>query len=386
MAAAITWFAGHSGAGFTSGRQIVQYTTRHGIAGIWIPLVVWAFLGWFVYWSVEYGRLVRARTYREFAKSFYGKFLGPVMAVFLDFVGVVGGFIVLSVMFAEAAHVGEAFGLNFTLGCFIIAAVCSALAVFGYRFYSFMQSYLTMPLIAMLLLAQTLIIVLNWDYLMHVIRTSGSGGTTFGDMIRSCVAYGGLQSGAYATMITLAYYGGKRWTKKDTIKATWGGAALNCFMHLFNVMMVYCGYPWVNDTPLVTMSLISALPPGIRSWLLPYYQIMLMLAILTTAVGPIYGILVRWGNLGSKYIPHTKVRHTVFGLGYAFLAVSLSSIGLIALVSRGYGFIGNMRTPSTVIPISLLVIWRSKTMKKKAEAGEDIYMCPPVEEKEAAGV
>lgn len=380
-AAAFTWFGGHCGSGFASGRQIVQYTTRHGIAGFWIPLAIWTILGWFFYWAVSYGTLVRARTYKEWAKSFYGKFLGPIMAVFLDFVTVVGGFIVLATMFAAAGQLFlEVFGLNFVVGALITAVVCGIIVVFGYKVYSLVNAFISIPMTIMLLIVQVTVVAYNWGNIQNVIATSGNNGTTFAEMIQSIIAYGGLQSGAYATFISLAYFGGKNWTKKDTIQACWGGAALNCFMHMFNVFMIYGGFPRVNDKALVTMSLLGELPPVIRTWLLPLYQIVLLLAIITTSVGSPYSIMVRFGHLGAKLVPNLRVRQAILGIGYPVLAVILSTVGLIALVSKGYSAIGNARTPSTVIPVSLLGIWRLNQMKKRADAGEDILMSPPVEE------
>ena len=372
-AAAFTWFGSHCGSGFASGRQIVQYTTRHGIAGIWIPILTWALLCWFTYWAVEYSRAVHARNYRDFVMVFYGPLRRIILLIF-DVVGILGGIVILAAMYAAAAQLGvEVWGLNYWVGSVIIALICTFCAVLGYKVFSTLSAFITIPMIAMLLVVQIAMIAVNWDNLMVVIKTSGMSAESGGilDMVKDAFTYAGVQSGMYATLIGLAYADRDKWTKKNTKEAVIGGSVLNWFMHTFNCVMVFAAYPWINNEPLVTMNIIKAAGPN-WTWLVVIYDIVLFLAILTTAIGSVYAQIIRWAPFTEKFIKSEKANHMFWGLLFSLGSVLLASIGLTAVINKGYGLLGNLRTYTTIWPIAILGVWRYRSLMKRIEAGENV--------------
>lgn len=361
---AFTWFGGHCGSGFASGRQIVQYTTRHGIAGIWIPILTWTLLAWFTYWATEYGRLIRARNYRDFVKHFYGP-IAPVFNILFDIMTFVGTFIILSAMYSASGQLGvDALGWNYTVSSIVVAVICVIGTVFFYDIFSKFSSFLTIPMIVLLLLVQCVVLYYNWDNLMLVFQTSGlAEGSSIPAMIGDSLTYAGVQCGFYATAIALTYTFTRG--KKDTKDAVIGGSILNWIMHTFNVLMVYSGYPRVNNIPLVTRSLI--LETNII-WLLRIYELVFLLAIVTTAVGSIYGFLVRFGFLGDRIVTNKTARYCIWAMIMSFGAIGLATFGLITVINKGYGFLGNVRTPMTIYPIAIFGLWRFNQLRKKMRA------------------
>lgn len=362
---AFTWFGGHCGSGFASGRQIVQYTTRHGIAGIWIPILTWTVLGWFTYWAVEYSRLIKAKNYKDFVVSFYGPFRGIILLI-MDILTFVGAFIILSAMYSASAQLTfNAFGLDMKIGSILIALICTIGTAFFYEVFSKLSSILTIPMIVMLLLVQVIVIALNWENLMLVIQTSGMAeGSSIPAMISDAFTYAGVQCGFYATAIALTYTFTRG--KKDTKDAVIGGSILNWFMHTFNVIMIYSGYPRVNAIPLVTEALILEHPALV--WLLWVYRLVLFLAIVTTAIGSIFGVIARYGHIGKNIVKSDTARNFIWGAIVGVGSVLLSFVGLIAIISKGYGLLGNLRAPTTIYPIAIFGLWRFRQIKRKLMA------------------
>ena len=370
---AFTWFGGHCGSGFASGRQIVQYNTRHGIAGAWIPILTWFTCGWFGYWACKYGIMIKARNYRDFTLSFYGV-LGRPMLILTDVLTVLGSVVVLSIMFSAAAELFHTeFGLNLTIGAVATALICWAICVFGYKIYAFLNAYITLPMLAMLLIVQTCMIAMNWENLMLVIRTSGMSAESGGiiDMIKDGFTYSGVQLAPYAACFSTAIASDIPWTDKDTKIAMIGGACLNWFMHSFNMLMVYSGYPWVNSEALVTLNLVKAAGPNF-TWLVVLYDIVLILAIITTTIGSIYVLIARFQNVGHTVVKKTETRRLIWGLIIVLAPMALSKIGLITLVNKGYGLVGGLRAPLTIWPCAILGIWRISCLKRRLAAGENI--------------
>jgi len=116
------------GAGFASGRELMQYFVGFGRVGLWgliVSGVLFALVGWAV---LSLCRRHELKTYGEFMKFLLGKRLGPIME------GLVAAFLfcLLVAMLAGAgATAYQAFYLPFSLGAIIVGLVVFCVLCFG---------------------------------------------------------------------------------------------------------------------------------------------------------------------------------------------------------------------------------------------------------------
>ncbi|MCL2357064.1 MAG: hypothetical protein FWC70_07895 [Defluviitaleaceae bacterium] len=116
------------GAGFASGRELLQYFVGFGRVGMWgliISGVLFALVGWAV---LSICRREGIKSYGELMRHMLGERLGPIME------GCVAGFLfcLFAAMLAGAgATAYQAFYLPFTLGAVIVALAVFAILCFG---------------------------------------------------------------------------------------------------------------------------------------------------------------------------------------------------------------------------------------------------------------
>lgn len=367
LAAAISWFGYHCGSGFATGRQIVQYTTRHGWAGAWIPIGIWAILACFAYLAIDFAYLTRSKDYKDFNLGFYAP-IGKITVAVWDVIVILSAFVVLGSVIATAGELFQtALGLNYWVGVFAFVALMLVFEVWGYNFISKLASVVTVPMILLIILTIILGVSHNFDNLKQVMSQPAIvEGDSIKSMLKDMVTYASNQAAFLPAFIAISY----SFTQESDVKVfAFGGAFLNMLIHFSMGLLVFSAYPWVNSESLVVLSIVKDLPWG---GLAVVYQITIFLALVSTAVTFLYGTLSRFNTFGKKFIPDETKRKVFWAAVFLFGSVFISSFGLSAIVNKGYKVTGTLRLPVMVLPIIVLGLWRVHQAKKKraAEAAE----------------
>lgn len=366
LTAAFTWFGFHCGSGFATGRQIVQYTSRHGWAGIWIPAAIWGILAIFAYLCAEYAYLTRSKNYKDFNTGFFAP-IGNITIFFWDAIVALGTFVAMGSVIATAGDLFvSALGISYWAGVALFTALLMVCVIWGYNIITKVSSYITIPMIALLILTVILGVSYNFDNLKQVISSPAvAEGSSFKAMFSDVITYVGNQANFLATLIAItATYTCERDVKMGTI----GGAFVNFLMHFAMAILVLSAFPWVNEENLIILSIIDRTP---YSFLKVIYQLIIFLALVSTGVTLVYGTMSRFGVYGKKLMPKETTRKVLWAAIFIIGSVVISSFGLAAIVKTGYKITGSLRLPVMVIPVFVLGPWRIHQLRKKAAADKE---------------
>lgn len=360
LSAAFAWFGYHCGSGFATGRQIVQYTTRHGWAGFWIPIVIWVILLVYFYFAIEFARLTSCKNYKDFVMGFYSP-IGRYILVIWDAVVLMASFVGLAGILAAAGElINDALGIGYWPGVVIFAVVTLVLLARGYNIIAKVASAVTIPLIVCIAIVIIAGIAHNADNLKVVMSSTALvEGDSYKSMFKDVLNYCGTQSGYVAAFIGIASAFNY---SKDTKIAVGVGAVINIIMHFGACLLLYAYYPDINGVPLAMLGVVKQTPWG---FLVVVYQLMLFLALLSTSVTMVFGSVSRYSVYGKKLIADDKKRKDAWIAFIVFGSIAISGFGLTAIVNQGYKFIASFRIPIILIPVFFLGAWRISQAKKK---------------------
>lgn len=366
VATAITWFGFHCGSGFATGRQIVQYVSRHGWPGFWIPIGIWILLSIAAYYCIEYAYLTRSKDYKDFANGFYAP-IGSIMTIIWDAIVALASFVALGSVIATAGELFvSAFGFNYWVGVAIFTALMLVCVIWGYNIITKIASIVTIPMIALMVIVIIVGLSHNFENLKQVAANSAiAEGDSVKSMIQDTFTYAGNQVNFLPAFIAISF----GFTSERDVKiGAFGGAFLNFIMHFSMSLLCLSAYPWVNDEPLVVLKILEQIDMPILPII---YQIVIFLALVSTAVTMVFGAISRFGVYGKKIFPADRSRKAFWAFIFLVGSVFVSSFGLVTIVSKGYKLLGTLKLPVMLIPIIVLGPWRvhqARNKKKLAEA------------------
>lgn len=367
LATAFTWFGFHCGSGFATGRQIVQYVTRHGWAGVWIPIGIWTLLSIAAYFCIEFAYLTRSKDYKDFSQGFYAP-IGNIMTIIWDAIVALASFVALGSVIATAGELfTSAFGFNYWVGVTIFTALMLVCVIWGYNIITKIASIVTIPMIALMVVVIVIGLSNNFDNLKQVAANSAVlEGDSVKSMIQDTFTYAGNQVNFLPAFIAISF---GFTSERDVKVGAFFGAFLNFIMHFSMALLCLSAFPWVNDEALVVLKILERIDMPILPII---YQIVIFLALVSTAVTMVFGAISRFGVYGKKIIPGEKGRKAFWAFIFLVGSVFVSSFGLVTIVSKGYKFLGTLKLPVMLIPIIILGPWRLRQArnKKKLSASE----------------
>lgn len=362
--AAIAWFGFHCGSGFATGRQVVQYTTRHGWAGAWMPIAIWTILAIVYYNAIEFSRLTRSSNYKDFVMEFYNP-IGKIILIVFDVSVLAGAFIGIAGILAGAGElINSSLGLGYWPGVLIFTVIVLLSVTKGYNVIAKVASAVTVPLIVSLIIVIIAGIANNFDNLRLVMSNSAMvEGDSLKSMFSDVLTYTGTQSAYLAAFIGIS---ATFTSHKDTKIAVGVGSLLNFVMHFSAVLLLFSYYPAINNEPLAILEIVKQTPWG---FLVHLYQIVLFLAFVSTSVTMVFGAVSRYHIYGEKFIPDVNKRKNAWIVFILIGSIFISGFGLVAIISTGYKVVASMRVPIITLPILLLGQYR--LYQRRAKIKED---------------
>ncbi|MCR1934250.1 amino acid permease [Clostridium tepidum] len=353
---ASVWFGAHCGPGVASGKQTAVFYSEFGKWAFITPVIAMLLMGLCIYYSVEYARLTKAKNFRELTDSLFHPYEKLFSTFFeITFMAtvlmVVGGCIATG-----AAVLNEYTGLSVEIGSIILVIVTILLSMYGANLVrsasTIMTVFIILCLIAMVILG---LLSPKGDFAGNWKAKSFSDISPMKAIIMAIVYTGFQSAGNIANAVSVSEGIG---SKKESRKAAILGTILNSLLILGIVFLLFA-YPESIKKTLPNYFVADKVGSSV---LLFSYVVMVLLAVMSTNVSFSFAVVARYGEkLPMK--PGTK-RDFVITLILMILCMVVSALGLDAIVSKGYKYLGYACIFIVVVPIILVGFKKTRIQYK----------------------
>lgn len=369
---AAVWFGTHVGPGSASGNQTASYFGGYGKLGLIGGFLSMLILGLCIFYCIEYSRLIGTTNFKEFANSFfhpYEKFFSSIFEfsfiwmVLLNF---------SSSLATGSTAIQNQFNLSYWIGISFFSIITIVLAIFGANLVRKASTIMTLLIfIALIALLSFGLLSTESNFMAHWQNTISLPSTLpnkpWYKLVWSSIIYSSfLTVGMMGT--TLAVSDSLK-SRDDSKKATIFGIFFNTCLIFFIAILLYA-YPLVTGEYFNTSRVTKTFIPNLeivniigKPFLIYFYIIILILAIISTLVGYGFGVISRYG----KYIPikNEKYKNLILLLSLIIIGIFISRLGLDWIISKGFRFIGYIQLIFIVIPT--LLIGHKKISKAKSK-------------------
>ncbi|MBS6736126.1 MAG: hypothetical protein KH275_13235 [Clostridiales bacterium] len=368
MGIAFVAFTTQFGGGFASGAQIYQYFINYGIWCLVLPLLTQGLYALFFWYGMRYAYKHKTYDYRSFSDSLYGK-TRHVMSNLYEICYLIMIGTASAAAFATGGSTLESlFGLPYWVCTVLVAAFIFFVALFGTSVVRKCASTLSVLIIIGLVLVLVPNIIAQWDSIVESVARMSSGEMTvlsgesgaFGPALWSAVLYFFFQLASVSVM----YQHMEPVTDvKQINRAAIGMFVCNFFaMELSIVGLLAVAY--VAELATASVPMLVLVQNGVGSTVLtPIISLLIILGAISTAVNMISGIVTRCVNAVERRMESPEkrkkghlARNAVFTLIFTFLAFGIAQFGLMAVVSKGYAYLGYAAFITLFIPFVIHAI------------------------------
>jgi len=314
------------GGAYATGREIAEFFTRFGMGGGILGLGVTAVCIAVIFaLSLDVARRFQVFDYRRFARVLLGRgwFLYEIVAVTLIL-------LVVAVIAAASGRIlADEFGLPTLVGGVMMLAGVVLLVFFG-------RSWVT----TILAFWSVLLYVVFLCYLVAVFvlfePTAAARELTVGDgWLLSGLKYVFYNVSAIPVVL---YSAMAIETRREAISAGVIGSLIAVLPALMLHLSFAVGYPEIISSELPVYGLLAMLDLGLLKF---FYLLVIFGTFIETGAGSIQGIVERidaalFERRGAGL---TRRHHALIAAGILLLAITLSLLGVIDLVAKGYGTI-----------------------------------------------
>ena len=366
MGMAFVAFTTQFGGGFASGAQIYQYFINYGIWCLVLPLLTQGLYAFFFWYGMRYAYKHKTYDYRSFSDSFYGKTRHVMSNLYEVCYLIMIGTASAAAFATGGSTIQTLTGMPYWLCTVIVAAFIFLIALFGTGVVRKCASTLSVLIIIGLVVVLVPNIIAQWDSIVSSVGRMAGGEMTvlskesgaFGPALWSAVLYFFFQLASVSVM----YQHVEPVTDPKQInKAAVGMFICNFFaMELSIVGLLAISY--VAELATASVPMLVLVEKGVgASVLTPIISLLIILGAISTAVNMISGIVTRCVNAVERRIasPEKKksghlARNAVFTLIFTFLAFAIAQFGLMAVVSKGYSYLGYAALITLFIPFVII--------------------------------
>ena len=360
-------FTTQFGGGFASGAQIYQYFINYGIWCLILPIITQGLYALFFWYGMRYAYKHKTYDYRSFSDSLYGK-TRPVMSNLYEICYLIMIGTASAAAFATGGSTIQTLsGIPYWLCTVIIAAFIFVIALFGTNVVRKCASTLSVLIIIGLVLVLLPNIIAQWGAITDSISrmTSGelpvmsSGTTAFAPALYSAILYFFFQLASVSVM----YQHMEDVTDVKQINQ----AAIRIFLCNFFAMELsilgLLAIAYVAELATASVPMLVLVQNGVGSGILtPIISLLIILGAISTAVNMISGIVTRCVNAierkkaeGEKAKGHLA-RNAIFTAIFTFMAFAIAQFGLMAVVKKGYAYLGYAAFITLFVPFLVHMI------------------------------
>jgi len=347
LAVAFVWFTTHFGGGFASGRQVVEFYTRYGWYGLFLPVISMAFVA--VVYAIMWSTAVRWRLfdYRSWADAYFGR----TRVVFANLYEVLYNLLLITataVAFATGGATLEAtLGTPYIVNTIVIAVFMFFLTIYGAGVVRRAASGMGLVIVGGLLLVYGTHAAGKVTEILGVLRSLPSP-EGIGSALWHSLIYAGLQSTLIGAMVAVADV---LEDHRDVMRAVAWGFAINTALLWLASVVLLADYPEVLSEPVPLLHVISQ-GSGER-WMTPVASVLILMAVVTSGVNLIFGGTKRVVSMVSKNGDAGSHRLANIATSGIYIAITwvIALFGLIPLIAKGYGYIGYVSIFAILLPV-----------------------------------
>ena len=346
FAMAAVWFATHSGGGFATGNQEVNYFVKYGWYSVFLPIVAMLLLGW-----GHRNALVLAKDYKTYDyKSFGDALFHPYekyFSIVFEF-----GFIMLIACGVSTAIAGSgallqsSLGIPYGVGIVSVGTVLLLLTIFGSNLIIKVLNLKTYFLIVTLLILCVLGIQMGAFNFQRVLATQETFGTSFWDACWYMLIYIGFQSFTVLPIISVSH--NIRTTKECNWFMAFGTLLNGVFLAVVCVMLLGFSPEVLKETlPVYFVTTQLGFP-----WLKILYSVILFVALLGTGISLVFSTVARFEPVFVKRDIFSNLRTRRIAISFITIALctGISVFGLTNIVVKGYGSVGYIGLLFVLLP------------------------------------
>lgn len=351
--AALAWFGYHCGAGFASGRQVWLYAAQYGQEGLLAPLLIWVLNSVFMFISAEYCRLKRTKSYRDMVTIYYDHpTVNKVALALWDVLIFMAGITVSSSCTAGTGHLlNDIFGIPYWMGCVIFIVFMTLLLSFGKRILERVGK-LGIPLLVIFFVICFAGIFTNFDHLGEVLKTAEPVTViSHWEFVEKCFIYAITQCSFFQALSVLA---GRFETRKQSVSFAITGFLMNCLAMVCAYFALMAYYPEIGESKIPMYGIVSQLNGVGGTILMVAYNVVLILAYITTVGGAIGGGQARYTPLLMKKIKSESACRVIVVLVFMLCAYGLSTLGLDGILTTVNTINSACRLPVWFLPFFIL--------------------------------
>lgn len=379
---ATVWFSTHCGAGFASGTQELQYFANHGWFGVFMPIITFSIIAFTYYIGLETARQTDKWGYDLWSKEAFGsasKLLTPAM----DFSIIITTIAATAATIATGGLLGNQYlGLPVAVGSIAMFIIVTILCIFGENLVRKNAMIMTSAILVIISIVLVAGLIKFAPDIARLFREgyvnpnsakwsiSGSADTVPGNIGNSLLwglTYAGFQISAIGG-IAASFKGGS--FKQEAKGAMIMGAVINILMLVGICLLIFSQMPHIYldeaTRKLPTVFIVNQLNIPVLAVL---YPILLFLALITTAVGFIFGMVQRLDpyvlkNMDSKPV----LRKAIISFVCLLVCYAVSKLGLMWVVQVAYKYLGIFNWAFIILPLWILGY---KNIKKR-DKGEKL--------------
>ena len=360
---ASVWFGSHCGGGFATGTLAANYYVKYGAWALIMPLVALAIMVVVVTIQWEVCRSNKAYNYRQFGDVLYRPHQKLWSTVF-EIMFVVDVIMALAIVCSSAGNLMMGFlPLPYIVSVAIFVLLIVLLTMFGTKILMRIGTILSVTLIACLTITSIAGLSANTENFHHIVSTWETGDYGFGNALWSAILYASFQCACLATTHSLTE---ELPDRKSVIWAGIFGFILNGAMMLLTSYMLLSYFPDCIGDNLPVFSILSTRFDS--PLLLAVYSLALFLALVTTAITCSSSLAARAEVFTAKLFRKPNANRFVCNLVVMIIGFCVAQFGLLAILNKGYSFIGYICIPLVILPTLII---GPKRFKKDSETPEN---------------
>ena len=360
-------FTTQFGGGFASGAQIYSYFINYGIWGLFLPLLSQFLLAFFFWYGLRYAFLHKTYDYRAFGDSFYGKY----KVLFSNLYEITYLILIATATSAAFATGGSTlnslFGIPYWLCTLVVGAFIFIISLSGTNIVRKCASTLSVLIIIGLVVVLVPNIIVQFGTITESIGrmaagelpVSSSESGLFGAALKRAILYFAFQ----LPSIGLMYQHTEPLTDVKQVDR----AALYMFLCNFIAMMLsiigMLAIAFKPELEGASVPMLVFVQNGVGAGILtPIISILIILGAVSTGVNMIAGIVTRTVNAVERRMDESKraqghmIRAAIAALVFTVGVWAISQVGLMAIVKKGYAYLGYAGFISVMIPFVLSML------------------------------
>lgn len=345
------WFTTQFGGGFASGAQLKAYFIQYGIYSLITCIGAQAIAAFYNTYIAYYCKKHGTHDYRSFNNKFYGKY-APIFSNLFEVVYIFVLLIVPAVAFATGGStLAKLTGLPYLLCTSLIGVFIFVVAIYGTAIVRKVATLLSVLIVAGLLVVFIPNIYAQWSAIIETMTQMTATKLPLWPAVWAMIVYAAFQIAASPAIFSQHSQALEK--PSDATFTFTVGFFVNTIMVFISTLglLAIVSTPEYAESPLPVLVLIEK---GVgASYLLPLLSVLIILGSVSTAVNMVSAGTSRICNvLDKNFNPDGKptLKVAVSTLVLCLLGFGVAQFGLIALVAKGYGFLGYLTFPVIIIP------------------------------------